>query len=409
MPFDAPSVARIAWPPRRRILGALALGALLSMAAAAAARALLAPAVLADLLGALAFATALLPLLARAVPLAPAATMTAPVLPAAPMMERQRAAPSANAVAAELERYREVAGILHSQVDGAIAETEGAALALIADLNALEAGARALMTELAEAEATGARLSQDGQTDVERMREAMERLRERLAARTAQIEADRTIYERIAQEAEGFARAISDIGRIAQQTRLLALNATIEAARAGAAGKGFAVVAHEVRELAGETTKVAEGVTSGLGRLRDLMRARMSDALDTAADHVLLDTAQGQAAGAVQALERIAAGSTAALQSTGLHGQRISGHITQALGARQFQDIVRQRQEQVGEAIERLGLHAGWLAEALHERRSVESVESSILRQMEESYVMHGQRLAHGKAGGPAGPVIELF
>lgn len=405
MPFDGPPAESVV-PARRRFVVVIALGSLLSMAAASAARAVFGPAILGDLLAAAAFAIATLPLLARAGPptLSPAAAT-----PALPVEEEAPATPSASAVAAELERYREVAGILQAQVDGAIADTERAALGLIQELDALETATRRLMTDLAESEATGTELSQHGRQDVEQMRDAMAQLRERLAARTAQIEGDRSIYERIAQEAEGFARAISDIGSIAQQTRLLALNATIEAARAGEAGKGFAVVAQEVRELAGQTTKVAEGVTSGLARLRDLMRARMSDALDTAADHSLLDGARDQAAGAVQAFERIASGSTAALQSTGHHGRCIGVHITQALGAMQFQDIVRQRLEQVGEAIERLGLHAGWLAEALHERRSVETVESALLRRMEESYVMHGQRLAHGKTPGSGGPAVELF
>ena len=58
------------------------------------------------------------------------------------------------------------------------------------------------------------------------------------------------------------------ITSIAEQTNLLALNATIEAARAGDAGKGFAVVASEVKDLAQETARATEDISTRVSAIQ---------------------------------------------------------------------------------------------------------------------------------------------
>ena len=80
-------------------------------------------------------------------------------------------------------------------------------------------------------------------------------------------ETDRTVHA-LAEAAQQIGTIIGLINDIASQTNLLALNATIEAARAGEAGKGFAVVASEVKNLASQTARATEDISTHVGAIQ---------------------------------------------------------------------------------------------------------------------------------------------
>jgi methyl-accepting chemotaxis protein len=109
----------------------------------------------------------------------------------------------------------------------------------------------------------------------------------------------------LSEAAEKIGAVVQLVQAIASQTNLLALNATIEAARAGEAGKGFAVVASEVKNLAHQTSKATEEISTHVASIQGITgntREAMGDISNTIAEisaimsGIEIDTAQQRSA-----------------------------------------------------------------------------------------------------------------
>jgi methyl-accepting chemotaxis protein len=89
---------------------------------------------------------------------------------------------------------------------------------------------------------------------------------------TSQTEAAQETVGRLFETAEDISNVINIIREITEQTKLLALNAHIEASRAGDAGRGFSVVANQVKDLARQTAKATDDITTKIESLQKAVK-----------------------------------------------------------------------------------------------------------------------------------------
>ncbi len=327
-----------------------------------------------------------------------------------------------SSVERELESFSSCYAVMGKQLAGALQETEKGVTAVVQRINAVHGLSCGQVDRLGQTMDQCLVLVDVTCQQADQNRKIITIVRQEMDSHFDELRhsVERTQnLSREVRELQAFVELVTDI---AGQTKLLAVNAAIQATHAGKAGAAFGVIASEVKVLSVRSALAAKDIADKTGDLSRRMTAELAateksaEVVRASVGHlkvIILD---------IEALEARFNGASAALRGILGEVQASNGEVvtqlTEALGHIQFQDVVRQRVEQVEQGLGELTEHTRFMIRKISEDGwdGIFTVPlKERLDQQVQHYVMNSQRDSHSAAlggpiaGGGNGPAIELF
>lgn len=310
-------------------------------------------------------------------------------------------------------------GILGSQLTDVIAETEKAANRISGFAHDLDTSMTDLLRVLSTANERTSELGKSSQKIIDEDQQAIQDLKNFIAQAEERQQEGQERVRTAMDQVRGLQRLVKIVLEVSEHTTVLALNASIVAARAGEHGHKFNVVANEVKKLAQQTREVAkqieEGITHAAATVEEVLSNRMNKDQAQNEDDMLRKSAE-QMSRLGDHYRNLISFNEVTMRQMSEWNVGMSDRVIMLVGGIQFQDIVRQRVEQVINALNRRKAHADAIVERLRNPGKVIAIEQLSVEDLFQDYVMEDQRRSHERAtGGKSGqstsapPMVELF
>jgi methyl-accepting chemotaxis protein len=307
--------------------------------------------------------------------------------------------------------------IVAGQLNGVSDTTETAAMDIMANLGDIDSKIIGLTDELEFLVNSVKVIKQDSDSEIKLVQQSLNEMANSMNIKKEEASRHKDKIDDVLNKTESLRDLTQLVKKIASQTNLLALNAAIEASRAGEHGRGFAVVADEVRKLSANSDQAAQQIQTGIEKVLSTVEMHMSSMtqVEKSCDIKNLDGFSKQLGSVVEINSRYDEFSEKLLVTLAERVDDISRSVSSTLGNIQFQDITRQRLEQLQNVSSQASEYYNSVLQAMNDQNTLGTIEPFTADSFLSGYIMEGQRIIHRKASGDRPtesenqPSIELF
>ncbi len=309
-----------------------------------------------------------------------------------------------------LKSDAQVIGLLEAQLNSVADYTAQVTSDAVAKLITIDDRIHRVVTYIRERVDKCNEITTESEVVVEQNHKVLGDLQQHIQSRSGGLQKDRQQVELLISHTSGLHDHVEYVEKITDQANLLSLNAQIEAARAGIAGRGFAVVAQEMRRLADESKTAAESIGTGVSEVAQKLQMQLAARLSeqekaSATETATLNQLAQQLTLLGQHHETVTTEHANVLGHLVKISEDLAAEIMSLIANMQFQDIARQKTEQVVATLKRMSLHMA--PEAVNEIQPAadgEFIPDVSIDTIANEYVSAEQRLLHTQV---TGQVIE--